>query len=83
MQAMYDKPIVFGSRVFDRHPVMCKCRREQAEKDEAERKLQEHMDLVRFYIDNWPEMKKTNTGYLLWETVEMERHTSQPALQTH
>lgn len=98
MQAMYDKPIVFGSRVFDRHPVMCKCRREQAEKDEAERKLQEHLnhvdrlkricfvspamknsclekadqskmehlDLVRFYIDNWSEMKKTNTGCLLW-----------------
>lgn len=35
MQAMYDKPIAFGSTVFDRHPVMCKCRREQAEKFDA------------------------------------------------
>lgn len=97
-QAMNEKPIILGDRIFDRHPLMCKCRREEFEKEEAERKLREHLacvdrlknvcftspamkncclekadlskmehlDLVRFYIDNWTDMKKTNTGFLLW-----------------
>ena len=94
---MNEKPIMLGDRIFDRHPLMCKCRREEFEKEEAERKLREHLacvdrlknvcftslamkncclekadlskmehlDLVRFYIDNWTVMKMTNTGFLL------------------
>ena len=97
-QAMNETPIILGDRIFDRHPLMCKCRREELEKEETERKLREHLacvdrlknvcfispamkncclekadlskmehlDLVRFYIDNWTDMKKTNTGFLLW-----------------
>ena len=112
---MNEKPIILGDRIFDRHPLMCKCRREEVEKEEAERKLREHLacvdrlknvcftspamkncclekadlskmehlDLVSFYIDNWTVMKMANTGFLLWGTAAMARHTLQPALPTH
>jgi DNA replication protein DnaC len=97
-QMINEKPIIVGNRIFDRYPIMCQCRREQYKKDEAERKMREHLtqvdrlksvcftssemrnaclekadltkmehlDLIRFYIDKWTEMKKTNTGFLLW-----------------
>ena len=43
----------------------------------------EHLDLVRFYIDNWTVMKMANTGFFLWGTAAMARHTLQSALPTH
>ena len=34
--------------------------------EKADFSKMEHLNLVRFYIDNWTDMKKTNTGFLLW-----------------
>ena len=45
-------------------PAMRSCTLENADLSRME-----HADLVRFYVENWEEMRKLNTGYLLYGGV--------------